>query len=110
MDDVIEINAAGVVTALHNDDFPLDFLGPMEVHRQTDIRYCNAVWNIHYITNPTAKKPAYWTNRCVQGFPSYNTARNFEVRWLSQCRLEGVDPCSTRGQRIAKEQRGGGDA
>jgi len=110
MEHVIEIGCNGNVAALHNDDFPLTFLGDMEVHRQTDIRYENGKWNIHYIVDPKAKKPKFWTHKHLQGFASYNGARALEVRWLNQCRLEGVDPRDTRGQRIAQEQRGGGNA
>jgi hypothetical protein len=102
---VIEIEPSGGVVALHSDGFPLNFLGRMEVQRQTDIRYTDGFWDIHYIVDRTAKKLKFWTHKCIRGFDSYNSARDLEVRWLNACRLEGVDPMSTRGQRIAQDQR-----
>lgn len=101
---VIEISGGGQVASLHMDAFDLGFLGDKRIRRQTDIVFdaeSNQKWDIQYLDNGTAVPGT----RSLSGFDTYEDARSFEVKWLNQCRLYGVDPTSAEGQAYADELR-----
>lgn len=100
MELVINIDADGGVQAMHQDTFPLSFLGDMEVKRASELQFNIATqrWDI-LVPPQTEQVPVeYWgTHPLAQGFPSYEAARQVEVRWFNQCRELAVYPLSDEG-------------
>lgn len=103
MELVIDFKPTGAVNALHMDDFDLGFLGDKKVRRQTDIVFHEASqkWDIIYIDSDGKKY--YDSGLC--GFESYDLARKFEVKWINDCRLLGLDPTSREGIEVLRDLR-----
>lgn len=88
---VIDFAPTGEVTAMHRDEFNLAFLGNQKIERASDIKFDDTkqLWAIHlkdgdgFVANPPD-----W----LSGFPTYDSARDFEVRFLEQCRVLSIDP------------------
>jgi hypothetical protein len=108
---VIDFKNTGAVEALHMDGFDLGFLGDKTVYRQTDIVFDDEVqlWDLVYLQGGATR----FYDAALQGFPSYEIARGYEVAWLNDCRLIGCDPVSDTGlaamvelREIGEEQQG----
>lgn len=97
---VIDFKPTGRVQALHMDAFDLGFLGKKETYRQTDIVFDSdsQLWNLEYFVNGNPSN-RYFADE-LQGFATYDEAREYEVRWLNNCRLINVEPASNQGMRI----------
>lgn len=97
---VIDVSASGKTEAMHFDEFPLSFLGPMNVTRASEI-FHNPETQLWDVILPDE------TQACAQarGFSGYDVARKFEVQWLQACRKENVHPTSPRGRSIATHVR-----
>jgi len=104
---VIDFTPAGEVQAMHNDKFPLGFLGRQEIHRATEIKFNEETqtWSLCYPNDDSAIPLSYPPELC-EGFKSYEGARQVEVAWLNACRLEGVGRNSTEGLAALKFIRG----
>lgn len=99
---VIDFTEDGKAEAMHFDEFPLKFLGKMQVTRASDI-----LWDPEeegwYIQLPnTTLRMKEWS-----GFASYEEAREFEVEWLQLCRMKGYLPNSLIGWYISSALRKG---
>lgn len=107
MELVIDFKDTGIVTALHSDEFPLEFLGEMRVQRNAELLYDSRrkYWYIRIIgyTSDYFKDRQYNEYRTfpLNGFPSYASARDFEVQWFNRCTLLGIVPGTTAGLREA---------
>jgi hypothetical protein len=99
---VIDINPTGKTEAMHFDEFPLGFLGPMSVDRASEIFHNpdTQQWDVvlpgHDMAHPVAS-----------GFTGYDVARAFEVEWLQGCRKAGFGLVTMEGMQIALELREG---
>lgn len=102
---VIEFGQTGKATAMHMDGFDLGFLGDMDISRQTDILFhkYNQNWNIAYIEEDGCR----CSSPSIQGFDTYEHAREFEVLWLNECRLLGLVPTTPAGYLLAQDLREG---
>lgn len=101
---VISIGADGACASLHNDNFDLGFLGDKKVYRQSDIRF-NAdtqKWDIVYLDEGKEFRDAK-----LDGFDSYEDARQTEVSWLNKCREFNLDPTRLSGVSVAYMYRQG---
>lgn len=85
---VIEIGGTGKVSAMHSDKFDLGFLGDKKIRRQTEILFCEdtQLWDIVYI----AEDGTHEGSEYLDGFKGYEEAREFEVHWINQCRLNQI--------------------
>lgn len=101
---VIDFKTTGEVAALHMDSFDLGFLGSKKVFRQTDILFDEEtqLWNIVYLIEGSTR----FYNTALDGFSSYEVARQYEVDWLNDCRLMGIPPTSADGVEAMKALRG----
>lgn len=91
MEHVIVIGASGVVKAMHNDKFPLGFLGHQTIERASDIRFDtpSQTWGIWFNVGGEFVPPAMSTH---QGFDSYESARDYEVRVMNESLKSGLCP------------------
>lgn len=97
---IIDFFSDGSAQAMHRDQFPLGFLGRMEVVRASEIKFNEEtqLWDIFLPETSGDSAQAEW--KCVPescGFPEYDYARKIEVAWLDGCRLAGVEPFSPAG-------------
>lgn len=95
---VIDFTPEGSAQAMHKDGFSLDFLGDRTITRASEIQFNEKtqlwdIWLYRVNGNP-------WLGANASNFSGYDTARKVEVKWLEDCRLEGVDPMSERGNDI----------
>jgi hypothetical protein len=90
MEKVINFSPEGVVTSLHQDAFPLGFLGPQKIARATDIRFNEEFqeWDIYVIPGQGGEE---WTVPALKGFAGYDEARRFEVSWINRCMLMDLE-------------------
>lgn len=106
-DIVIDISTEGVVKGMHRDEFNLGFLGRQKINRASEIKFNDRSqkWEIlvpvEYGPHMTPVTPEYELVAECGYFDSYNTAREFEVRWMNECRIAGVPPGEYAGRRIA---------
>lgn len=102
---VIEFQPTGKVLSMHQDEFDLGFLGNKRIRRQTEIvfRESNQKWGIKYLIDGDTDCPVIAP--ALEEFDGYEEARNFEVRWVNQCRLYGISPASIIGLEYAKHLR-----
>lgn len=88
---------------MHNDKFPLGFLGPQTIKRASDIRWAedDQSWGIWFAVGEsfTIPEPEY------AGFDSYETARDFEVAVMNEAAKQGMSPIDGRMLDWAKENR-----
>ena len=93
---VINIENTGKTSGLHFDNFPMSFLGKMQIGRASEIFFDedNQNWQVILPGDDHAVTPA-------KGFDSYDEARQFEVNWLQGCMKADVHPTSNAGLRIA---------
>jgi hypothetical protein len=99
---IMNVGPQGQVTGLHFDEFPLGFLGPMEIGRASEILWdeTDQSW---FVTIPGQSIAD--VSDAASGFTTYKAARQFEVEWLQGCMKEGVDPLSPQGENVALELR-----
>jgi hypothetical protein len=108
---VIDISGEGRVSALHMDEFPLSFLGKMQVSRASSIEFDEESQTFYVVVS---ERRSDWQRNWIRsggaplvpdaakGFTGYDEARLFEVDWLQKCALEeGCDPLSINGIAIA---------
>lgn len=86
---VIDVGATGKVTALHNDQFSLSFLGAQKIQRASDIRFNEEtqLWDI-YLRDEAGVE--YQPTPALSGFDTYDGARTFEVQALNHIRKSGL--------------------
>ena len=101
---VIEFGNTGNVASMHMDCFDLGFLGDKKVYRQTSIEFNTDTqhWDIVYLGTNGINTGSL----SLSGFATYDSAREFEVLWLNDCRLLGLYPV-TEGLEIADDLREG---
>jgi len=102
---VINIGPTGHTHALYKEGMDLTCLGPMKVHRASDLVFDeeHQCWNVVPIDTRGVR---HFNYVALSNFPSYEAARKFEVRWLNACLLHSMDPYSQEGlRRFAQEQR-----
>jgi hypothetical protein len=100
---VIDITPAGRVQGMHRDEFNLGFLGQQVITRASEILF-NRDKQEWEIALPVGKKDYKVVPECGT-HDSYNTARNFEVKWMNACRLAGVEPGSKPGRNLALQMQ-----
>lgn len=95
---VLDITTGGQAEGLHFDQFDLGFLGKQTITRASEILFHHAeqLWGVWI---PGESKAS------ATGFSSYETAREFEVAWLQECRKQSIDPRSHRGLKLAEDLR-----
>lgn len=100
---VIAISPSGKVEAMHQDGFDLAFLGDRSIRRQTEIKFNleSQRWDITYLDAEEGQH----LHPSLSGFAGYDEARGYEVRWINQCRLDGIDPMSDRGLFLMQSMR-----
>ena len=93
---IIDIDNTGKVESLHMDEFSLGFLGKMEITRASEIKFNEKSqdWDIYI----PFKSKLY---KIIGGFEGYDVARDFEVRWLQECRKRGIHPMDYFAKKIA---------
>jgi hypothetical protein len=92
---VVQISAEGFLSGLHFDDFDLGQFGKKSVSRASEI-FFNEHSQLWDILLPSQDRP--FPAAC--GFGYYDQARQFEVKWLQQCMLLGVDADSPEGDTV----------
>ena len=94
---ILDITVDGRAQSLHMDEFPLDFLGTMDITRASEIKFNKYTqkWDIWVPDSDSFTKT-------VQGFSAYDIARKFEVEWLQECRREECHPLSGQGYIAAR--------
>lgn len=99
----IVIGAGGAVTAMHNDNFNLGFLGRMTIERASEIKWDeeNQNWGIWFAVGGEFVEPSPEYG----GFDSYNTARDFEVAVMNHCMAQDLSPVSPQARRWAATHR-----
>lgn len=103
MKHVVSISPAGVARSMHNDAFPLSFLGEQEITRASEIIWNkdNQSWDIWFILGGDAVEPA----REYSGFESYEAARDFEVQVMNRCAEMDVKPYDPNALIWARRHR-----
>lgn len=103
MDHVIAIGPDGSVTSMHNDAFPLGFLGDQDIQRASDIRWDKdeQSWGIHFMVDGVAISPS----REYRGFESYEAAQDFEVMVMTECIRHDMSPTEVGILRWAATHR-----
>ena len=103
---VIEVGATGKVSSLHTDKFDLGFLGDKKIRRQTEILFREGpqTWSICLVTEDGE---VLNSSETFDGFSGYEEAREFEVRWINNCRLHQIPPESYLGLVYARFLRFG---
>ena len=93
---VISFGGSGLVEAMHRDEFNLSFLGKRTIKRASEIIFNDDTsrWDI-FIDDGSGEFSV--TSASLTGFRGYDDARRYEVSWLDNCRLQGVDPASDDG-------------
>lgn len=121
---VIDIGQGGQTSALHMDEFPLSFLGRMEIGRASTIDFNpeTQLFDVslkdatnYIVDNNTVYHRIGGGYQCgypeaACGFTGYDEARRFEVDWIQECRKLGVDPLDPEGIEIIQRLRGTGDS
>jgi hypothetical protein len=94
---VIDFSPEGQVQALHRDEFPLWFLGKMTVARASSIVFDEEAqrWGVHLHLDDGTQ----WAHPLSLGIDGYDKARNVEVAWLDQLRLNNLPPRSAESLR-----------
>lgn len=103
MEHVIVISPVGAVKAMHNDKFPLGFLGPQSIDRASDIRWDeqHQSWGIWFNVDGEFIAPT----AVYAGFLTYEDARNFEVDVMNDCLKRGASPTEQESQLRAIQHR-----
>ena len=93
---VITFGTGGKVEAMHRDAFNLSFLGKRTITRASEILFNDDTnhWDI-YMDDGMGEFCV--TSPALEGFDEYEVARQFEVKWLDECRLRGIDPVGADG-------------
>lgn len=102
---VIDIGAAGTVSAMHRDTFPLGFLGNQQITRASEITFQEATQNWD-VCLPD-EMASGWTAPSIYltGFATYDSARKFEVLFLEHCALQSIAARSKEGTELACKLR-----
>jgi hypothetical protein len=89
MDHVVDISPSGSVRYLEKPQFDLSVLGDRRIKRATDITFEEATqkWDVVLCGRESSPHPIH-----SMGFDDYETARQFEVKWLNFCMLSQCDP------------------
>lgn len=103
MEHVIAISATGGVKSMHNDRFPLSFLGEQSIYRASDIKWNESRqnWEIWFNVAGSFLKPFAE----YKGFSSYEKARDFEVEVMNQCLKEDALPSDYAILEWARKKR-----
>jgi len=121
---VIDFRPGEGVNALHMDEFPLSFLGKMEITRASTIDF-NPQTQRFDITLKDATRYELGMASCppfrygvydgrhyvghypleAAGFAGYDEARTYEVAWIQECAKRGVDPLDPEGIEIINALR-----
>ena len=121
---VINISPEGQTSALHMDEFPLSFLGRMEIDRASTIDF-NPETQLFDINLKNATKYQIGPASCpphsrgiydgrfyaghypesARGFAGYDEARCYEVSWIQECMKLGVDPLDPEGIEVINALR-----
>lgn len=90
MEHVVVIEPSGAVRAMHNDKFSLSFMGIQVIVRASEIKWNEEAqnWEIWFRADDSFLMPY----RVYQTFPSYETARDFEVLVMNECMKQGKLP------------------
>jgi hypothetical protein len=102
---VIDIDTLGGIEAMHRENvLPLLDLGRAKVSRASDLVFNEQTqqFDIHLATVDGFAQPVPEAT----GFPSYEAARDMEVRWLEMARLHDVQPASDEGRILLSALRG----
>lgn len=91
MEHVIVIGPSGVVKAMHNDKFPMGFLGKQTIERASDIRFDDEsqAWGIWFNVDGVFVPPARASHK---GYNSYEAARDHEVAVMNETLKTGLCP------------------
>ena len=97
---VIDFTESGTAEALHFDEFPLGFLGEMEVRRASEILFNRNTqsWDVHVYGEP-------YDPLLIKDFPGYDIARQFEVQFVQTCRKVRQYPQSRFCKFLAESMR-----
>lgn len=96
---VIDIEANATVNALYFDEFPLTFLGRMQVTRVTEIKYDEE--REHWVIVPPGNEVGD-SKIDIHGFASYAEARDFEIDWVQECKKQHLPHYFTKqGYKVA---------
>jgi len=98
---VFDFDSNGSVEGLHHEQFPLGFLGEMDVQRASEIMFNKNTQSWDVIL-PNDQAPV---DESASGFSSYDVAREFEAKWLTVCRIEDYNPRSVAGIKVARDLR-----
>lgn len=101
---VVSVTPEGGLKGLHFDDFDLGQFGNKTVKRASEI-FFNDMAQHWDVLLPNQYHPFL----SASGFKSYEEARNFEVIWLQECAMRGIDAYSNLGEEVAGEIREGFD-
>jgi hypothetical protein len=102
---LIDIDEAGVMNALHFEEFPLPAFGIAHILRATDIKFNTTTqrWDINLLDGN--EEPIIHHPDHLDGFDSYEVARGHEVRFLQACRLQGISTVSQAGDDLGAQLR-----
>lgn len=101
---VIDVAVDGAVHAMHRENvLTLGFLGKQSIRRASDLVFNEDTqqFDIHLAAGNTFLPPVPE----ARGFPTYEAARQMEVRWLEMARLHGVPPASPEGRTLLSSLR-----
>ncbi len=101
---VIDVEADGAVHSMYRENvLQLDFLGKQSVRRASDLIFNDdtQMFDIHLAEGSTFMPPVPE----ARDFPTYEAAREMEVRWLEMSRLHDVRPSSPEGRCLLAHLR-----
>ncbi len=103
MEHVISIGPSGLVKAMHNDSFPMGFLGQQSITRASEIMWDDMAqyWSIHFNIAGTFVAPT----EEYSGFDSYHEARDFEVAVMNECMKQQLQPTDSAIRSWAAQQK-----
>lgn len=110
---VIDINRDGGVQSMYREDaLQLGSLGHQSIQRASDLVFHEDTQDfaIHLASGHASGGHFSPPVPEATGFPTYQAAREMEVRWLEMARLHDVAPASREGRCLLAHLRGMNDA
>lgn len=103
MELVVSISPNGGVRSMHDDRFPMGFLGPQRITRASDIRWNEEEqkWEIWWYVRDDEFEGFVEPSEPYRYFSSYEDAREFEVAIMNCSLRTGYHPCSNEMQQEA---------
>lgn len=101
---VIDVELDGTVHSMYRENvMQLDFLGKQSVRRASDLIFNDdtQMFDIHLAEGSAFLPPVPE----ARDFPTYEAARDMEVRWLEMARLHDVHPASREGRCLLSHLR-----